>query len=127
MDNNEEIIKKFWSLMSDREFDKAGNLMTEDVVVRLPNTREVFRGRNKYIDFNKMYPGIWMITIERIFCKDNDVVSAVKVETADNSNSFYATSFFALRDNLICEITEYWGENGAPPEWRIKSSLSERY
>jgi ketosteroid isomerase-like protein len=123
----EELIKEFWALMSDGRFDKVGNLMKEDAVVWLPNTREVFRGRDKYIDFNKKYPGRWIITLEKILCNENTVVSAVKVESEDKTNSFYATSFFTIRDNLICEIIEYWGENGPPPEWRIESSLSERY
>ncbi|WP_353093201.1 nuclear transport factor 2 family protein [Tissierella praeacuta] len=124
---NERIIEKFWTLMSDGMFDEVGELMQEDANVRLPNTREFFRGRDKYINFNKKYPGCWIITVDKIFSKDEIVISAVKVESEDKSSSFYATSFFTIKDNLISEIAEYWGDNGEPPQWRIEESLSERY
>lgn len=124
---NENLVKRFWNLMSDGMFDEVGELMTEDAEVRLPNTREIFIGRDKYINFNKMYPGRWIITLDRIFSKDDIVVSAVMVEAEDRSISFYATSFFTIKDNLIIEIVEYWGDNGEPPKWRIEEKLSERY
>lgn len=124
---NESIIEKFWTLMSDGMFDEVGKLMQEDANVRLPNTREIFRGRDKYINFNKKYPGRWIITLDKIFSKDETVVSAVKVESEDKSSSFYATSFFTIKGNLISEIAEYWGDNGELPQWRIEESLSERY
>lgn len=124
---NEDIVKKFWILMSDGMFDEVGELMAEDADVKLPNTREIFRGRDKYINFNKKYPGRWLITLDKIFSKEGIVISAVKVEAEDKSSSFYATSFFTIKDNLISEIVEYWGDNGDPPLWRIEESLSERY
>lgn len=124
---NENLVKRFWNLMSDGMFDEVGELMSEDAEVRLPNTREIFIGRDKYINFNKRYPGRWIITLDKIFSKDDIVVSAVEVEAEDRSISFYATSFFTFKDNLISEIAEYWGDNGEPPKWRIEEKLSERY
>ncbi len=123
----EYIVKKFWNIMSDGMFDEIGELMEENAYVWLPNTREVFKGRDKYINFNKKYPGRWIITLDRIFSKGEIVVSAVKVEAEDKSSSFYATSFFTIKDSLISEIVEYWGDNGEPPQWRVEESLSERY
>lgn len=123
----EYIVKKFWALMSDGMFDEVGELMEEDAYVWLPNTREVFKGKDKYINFNKKYPGRWIITLDKIFSKDEIVVSAVKVEAEDKSSSFYATSFFTVKDSLISEIVEYWGDNGEPPQWRVEEALSERY
>ena len=124
---NEIIVEKFWTLMSEGKFDEIGELMKENTEVWLPNTREIFRGRNQYINFNKKYPGRWFITMDKILSKEDMVVSAVKVESVDKTSSFYATSFFVIEDNLISEITEYWGDNGEPPQWRLNESLSERY
>lgn len=124
---NEDIIIKFWELMSNAMFDSVGELIGKDANVWLPNTREVFRGRDKYITFNKKYPGRFIITLDKIFSKDDMVISAVKVETEDRSNSFYATSFFTIKSSLTCEITEYWGDNSEPPVWRFEEKLSERY
>lgn len=124
---NEELIKRYWQLFDEGDFDLAGELMSDDANVCLPNTREVFHGRNKFILFNKKYPGRWRITIERIHSIEDMVVSAVKVESEDKQLSFYATSFFMLKNNLIQEVTEYWGENGEPPAWRNEGDFSERY
>lgn len=124
---NEHIVKKFWNLMSDGMFDEIRELMEENADAWLPNTRELFRGRDKYINFNKKYPGRWIITLDKIFSKNDIVVSAVKVEAGDKSSSFYANSFFTINDGLISEIVEYWGDNGEPPQWRVEESLSERY
>jgi len=124
---NEKIISNFYKYMGDGLFDKMGELMDKDATVWLPNTREIFRGSNKYVDFNKRYPGKWKMTIEKIYSIENTVISSVKVKLEDNLNSFYNTSFFKLEDNLIEEITEYWGDNGEPPKWRLDEKLSERY
>jgi len=123
----ENTIKMFWSYMSNAEFDKVGNLMCENAIVRLPNTREVFRGRDCYVNFNKKYPGRWIIKIETILSKTNNIVTAVKVSNENNQESFYVTSFFKLKNNIIEEITEYWGDNGEAPKWRIEEELSEKY
>ena len=124
---NKNIVKMFWNYMSNAEFDKVGDLMCENSIVWLPNTREVFRGRDCYINFNKKYPGRWIITIEKIISRDNNVVTAVKVSNQNNEENFYSTSFFKLKNNIIEEITEYWEDNGEAPKWRIKEKLSELY
>ncbi len=124
---NEDIVKMYWNYMSNAEFDMAGTLMSENAVVWMPNTREVFRGRDCYIEFNRNYPGNWNISVEKILSIENNVITAVKVSSDNGNGSFYATSFFKITNNLIEEITEYWGENGEPPEWRIKEKLSEQY
>ena len=124
---NELIIKKFWKLFNLQEFDAAGKLMDSEAVVMFPNTREIFKGRDKYIFFNKRYQGCWSISLEKIISKEEMVITVVKVESDEKFNSFYATSFFILKDNLIMEITEYWGDNGEPPKWRSDEALSERY
>jgi hypothetical protein len=75
----------------------------------------------------KKYPGKWYISLEKIFSKDDIVISVVNIEAEDKSKNFYATSFFKMKNSMICEIYEYWGDVGEPPEWRINQGLSERY
>ncbi|MCK4452821.1 nuclear transport factor 2 family protein [candidate division WOR-3 bacterium] len=124
---NEQIIKRYWGFFNDEDFDAAGGLMVSDAVVWWPNTREVFKGKDKFILVQKKYPGKWYISLEKIFSKDDIVITVVNVEAEDKSASFYATSFFKMKNSMICEIHEYWGDVDDPPEWRIKQGLSERY
>ena len=54
------------------------------------------------------------------------IVTAVKIYNQENV-SLYVTSFFKMKDDKICEITEYWGENGEAPEWRKGKGYSEDF
>ena len=127
MDLNESIVKSFWRLFDRGNFVEAGDLMLPGAVIKWPNTREVFKGRDRFIDANVKYPDRWRINVERILSLNETVVSVVRVENEERSMSFYATSFFKFDGGLIGEITEYWGENGEPPQWRLDQKLSERY
>lgn len=122
-----ELVRKYWTSMGGRQFDKAGDCMAQDAVVYFPNTREVFTGREAFVAFNKQYPGKWSIQIEKLTVADDTVVTAVRAASEDGSKSFYAASFFTIKDGLIREITEYWGENGEPPAWREDCPYVERY
>lgn len=127
MNINETVIKEFWSLFGQAQFDQAAELMHPEAIIRWCNTREIFRNRDKFIVANKMYPGRWHISLEQILSSGNVVISVIKAECHESSASFYATSFFNFTDGLISEITEYWGENGEPQEWRVREQLSEIY
>lgn len=124
---NEELIKRYWNLFDEGKYDVAGELIAENANIWLPNTKEVIRGRDKFIAFNKRYPGIWRIKLISILAKDDMVITVTKVESEDQQLSFHATSFFTVLNTFIQEIKEYWGENGEPPSWRIEEALTERY
>ena len=123
------LVKKilnFWKYINDAEFEQLTKIMVENSIVILPNTREIFKGRNNYIVFNKEYPGRWYARVEKIVAFENQVISVVEITNTEGV-SLYVTSFFIFEDNMIKEITEYWGENGEAPEWRINKGFSEKY
>jgi len=121
-----EILEKFWKYIDEAEFDKLNEVMAEDANVILPNTGEIFRGCENYIKFNKDYPGRWHAEIEKVVVGEGCAVSSVKVFNEEGI-SLYVTSFFEVMDGKISEITEYWGENGEVPAWRIEKGYSEKY
>lgn len=127
MSENKEIVTKFWNAFGEARFADARPLLHPNIVVYWPNTREMFKGRDRFIRANEEYPGRWVISLARLVSENDTVVSVVYVESADRAASFYATSFFTFRDGLITEITEYWSDCGEPPAWRIEKGLSERY
>jgi predicted SnoaL-like aldol condensation-catalyzing enzyme len=124
---NAERVKEFWKVFDDGRYDDVSGLLHPDCNVYWPNTREVFRGREKLINVNKRYPGRWYIDIVDIVSKTDLVISVVRVYSKEKEQHFYATSFFKFKDGLISEITEYWGENTEAPAWRIAEGLSETY
>jgi len=127
MNANEQIVRNFWSFFDEAAFDKAAELMESTAIVRWCNTREIFKSRDNFILANKKYPGRWRIMVEKVLALEEMVISVARVEAEDHSFSLYVTSFFAFRDGRIAEIEEYWGDNGEPPEWRMKEKLAERY
>lgn len=127
MKRNENTVRKFWSYISNQNFTMVGSLMEKNVVVKLANTREKFVRAEDFVRFNEKYPGNWKASIEKLFSIKDVVISVVKLEDAEQPTSYYVTSFFVIRDNLITELTEYYGDNGEPPAWRVEQSLSERY
>lgn len=121
------VVELFWDCIHNADFDGLIQLMSEDACVWLPNTREVFRGTSKYIEFNKRYPGRWHVDLEKSYVSGETTISVAKLYNSDHTLNFYVTSFFKLKDNVIEEIIEYYGDNGEPPKWRLEEELSERY
>ena len=119
MKTKEKIVEQYWKAFDEYNFDLAGTFMDTNAKVIWPNTQEIFKGRDNFILAQKNYPGTWKIILEKLISINEIVISVVEVTSAENSQSFYATSFFEFKGNYIIEITEYWGEISEPPEWRI--------
>jgi hypothetical protein len=127
MKTKEKIVEQYWKAFDEYNFDLAGTFMDTNAKVIWPNTQEIFKGRDNFILAQKNYPGTWKIILEKLISVNEIVISVVKVTSVENSQSFYATSFFEFKGNYIIEIIEYWGEISEPPEWRINSGWSDRY
>ncbi|MDF2588638.1 MAG: hypothetical protein K0S41_2479 [Anaerocolumna sp.] len=123
----EKIVRLFWKYIDSANFEGLSEIMLDETCVWLPNTKEVFRGKNKYIEFNKQYPGRWYANVEKLFIADDTVITTTYIFNLDQSITFYVTSFFIIKEEKIEEITEYWSENSAPPTWRLEADLSEKY
>ncbi len=101
MNDSEEIVKRFWDFFSQAKFADAKSIMHPDIVVWWPNTKEVFRGRDRFVSINDEYPGRWNISIDKLISSDDTVISVVRVESIEQTHSFYATSFFTIQDGNI--------------------------
>ena len=122
-----KTVKEFWAAIDRRDFNAAGALMTLPAEVRWPNTGELIRGRDPFVTVQKRYPGRWRIDMEKLLPAGDTIVTVVRVSAEDQSQGFFATSFFEFEGSLIAGITEYWGDIGQPPEWRTREGLSVRY
>ncbi len=127
MGENEKIVRDYWVYLSEQKFHEAGALMAKNAIVKEPNTREIYVNAQDYVRLNEEYPGNWKASIEKLVSIDDLVISVVKLEDSEQQISMYATSFFIVKDELITELEQYWGDNGEPPDWRIEKSLAKRY
>lgn len=116
MSNEKVLIERYWELFAAGKYFQAGALLAPGARVLWPNTGEVFT-QEEFVRVNQHYPGSWKISVESLETMESGFVSVVKVESRQDAQSFYAVSFFKLKDGLIAELTEYWGEN-APSGFR---------
>ena len=90
--------------------------------MRWHNTNEAFSAE-EFIEVNCEYPGAWDGEVERVERIGGLIVTAVRVFAADRGASFHVVSFFHVRDGKIVSIDEYWGDDGAPPQWRLDKKI----
>jgi hypothetical protein len=85
-------VESFWALAEARDWSAFAETLAEDVVYTLPQTRERISGRERFVEFNREYPGDWHLRVERIVAEPGQVVTwarfSVDLEEMD------AVSFF---------------------------------
>ena len=122
---SEAVVIALWKAMDDRDWDRAGALLDEDVVVDWPHSRERFRGRAAFVAMNRAYPGAWRITVRRVARIGDEVLTVVSV--ADGAAEHHAVSFFEVREGRVRAALEYWSSPEDPPGWRTAGGWAERY
>lgn len=117
-------VEKYWATAGARDWDSFAELIAEDVVYELPQTRERISGKEKYMRFNREYPGDWQPTVHRLVAEADGGVSWIRM--ADNGEVDDAVTFFEVNEQgLFAHITDFWPEDYEPPKGR--EHLVERY
>jgi len=119
-----KTVERFWAAAEARDWDAFAGTLAEDVVYTLPQTRERISGRERYVQFNREYPGDWHLRIERMVAEPGQVVSRLRFTVG--LEEMYGISFFTTDGSgLIVAITDFWPEPYEPPAGR--DHLTERY
>ncbi|WP_200305755.1 nuclear transport factor 2 family protein [Streptomyces adelaidensis] len=119
-----KTVESFWAAAEGRDWAAFAETLAEDVVYELPQTRERILGRQRYVEFNREYPGDWHARIERIVAEPGQVVSWTHVTVG--VEEMHAISFFTGdEEGRIATVTDFWPEPYEPPAGR--EHLVERY
>ncbi|QFQ99164.1 nuclear transport factor 2 family protein [Streptomyces phaeolivaceus] len=128
-----KTVESFWAAAEGRDWAAFAETLAADVVYELPQTRERIRGRERYVEFNREYPGDWHARIERIVAEPGQggesgqpgqVVTWTHVTVG--LEEMYAISFFTGDgDGRIAGVVDFWPEPYEPPAGR--EHLVERY
>ena len=119
-----ETVESFWAAAEDRNWTAFADTLAEDVVYTLPQTRERVSGRERYVEFNREYPGDWHLRIERIVAEPGQVVTWLHFTVG--LDEMYGISFFTGdAEGRVLTVTEFWPEPYEPPVGR--EHLVERY
>ena len=125
MTDAHEVVAAYWAAAEARDWPAFGELVTQDVVYQVPQTRERLRGREAYLRFNaEGFPGEWHLVVQRIVAGQQSAVSWIQL--TDPDGTYPGLCFFELDDDgLIARITDFWPEDYEPPASR--AHLTERY
>lgn len=119
-----QIVKRYWETAEARDWAAFAELLAEDVVYELPQTRERITGKAAYLRFNEEYPGDWHVSLRRVVAEGDAATSWIKWES-DGEGADAVTFFEFDGEGLIARITDFWPEAYEPPKGR--EHLTERY
>jgi hypothetical protein len=119
-----KTVESYWASADARDWIAFADTLAEDIVYTLPQTRERISGRERYVQFNREYPGDWHVRIERVITEPDQAVSWTCV-TVGLEEMHAITFFTADRSGRIATVTDFWPEPYEPPPGR--EHLAERY
>ncbi len=100
---NDDVIRRFWAAMDERDWDGAARLLAPDYVGEWPQSRE----------------GI--VSSENFIADGDQIATEVCLTNReDPRETGVAVSFFTLRDGLIVQETDWWPEPYDAPDWRSR-------
>ncbi|ROQ67932.1 SnoaL-like protein [Streptomyces sp. 840.1] len=119
-------VESYWTAADLRDWDTFAATLADEVLYDLPQTRERIRGKERYLSFNREYPGDWRVSVERIVADRDGQQVAVRTLFTVGDQELHAIHFFTFdARGLISEITDFWPEPYEPPAGR--EHLVERY
>ena len=110
-------VKAYWDALLSRDGARIRALFAPEAVIRWPCTGERF-SPERFAAVNCAYPGAWGCEIERTEESVGLAVCAARVFSEEDGSSFHAVSFIRHDGEKILSLDEYWGDDGAPPQWR---------
>ena len=119
-----DVVRRFVETLEARDWDAWSALLHPDVVYEIPQSHERIRGRERYLEFNRDFPGGWHLRPKRVIADDTHGVCWF-AWTVDGSAEDDAMAFFTVTDGLVTEVVDFWPEPYDPPPGR--EHLVERW
>lgn len=120
--DRKEILISFWRDVAKQNESALKNYFTADAYILWNDTNEEF-SVEEYIIANCEYPGEWCGEVERLELMNDLAITVTRVWLSDNSASFHVVSFFEFQEDKIAVLSEYWGEDGIVPQWRLDKHI----
>ncbi len=117
-------VNRFIEALEARDWEAWAALLHPDVVYEIPQSRERIRGRDRYLQFNKEYPGDWHLRLKVSIADARNGVAWFGWEV-EGSEPADGIAFFTFSEGLITSITDFWPESYDPPPGR--EHLVERW
>ena len=118
------IASEYVESLEQRDWPRLTDLLAEDVVYEMPQSRERIRGRSAFVQFNIEYPGDWHLRLRRAVADGR--IAALWLDARVGAEHQDACVWLEVSEQgLINRVTDYWPEPYAPPPGR--EHLVERW
>lgn len=119
-------VETYWTAADARDWDTFATTLADEVLYDLPQTRERIRGKERYVRFNREYPGDWRVRVERVVADREGQQAAARTLFTVGPQELHAIHFFTFdEEGRISGITDFLPEPYEPPAGR--EHLVERY
>jgi ketosteroid isomerase-like protein len=119
-----EAVRVYVDSAEQRDWQRLSDLLTEDMVYEMPQTRERIHGRSAFMQFNREYPGDWHLQVRRIVADGRHAAAWIDARVGTEHQD--ACVWFEFSDDgLITRVVDYWPESYDPPSGR--EHLVERW
>lgn len=117
-------IHHFWQAVLKQNEQEIRDYFHPNAMIRWHNSNEQFTV-DEFIIANCEYPGNWAGEVERVERLEGLLITVTHVYAVHEPLSFHVTSFIKHENDHITEIDEYWGDDGAPPQWRQEKHIGK--
>ncbi|MBM6400416.1 nuclear transport factor 2 family protein [Phycicoccus sonneratiae] len=119
-----ETVRRYWAAAEARDWKAFAATLSPDVVYRCPQTREVVRGREAYLRFNREFPGDWHLVVDRVLVDDGGAMSRTTF-TVGGETMTGLCLFTMDADGLVAGVEDWWPEPYERPAERAHLSELE--
>jgi hypothetical protein len=109
MDKNPTVglIRAYVERLEARDWTGLAGLLHPDVIYRLPQTREVVRGRDAYLRWNREYPDVWHLRLVEAYGDESGGAARIDADV-EGEGEVTAIVFVAVEGGLLTEISDWW-------------------
>ena len=119
-----DTVRSYWLAAEARDWERFATLLASDIVYTLEQSRERIRGVDRYVAFNRDYPGDWHVTLVRVVADDEAAFSWGRV-TVGGEEQVGLTVFTFDDAGSIATVDDFWPAPSEPLAGR--EHLVERF
>ena len=110
-------IRRFWAATEARDWDGLADVLADDLVYGMEQTRERVRGKPAFVRFFSEFPGDWHLVVRRVIADADGGVSTLDFTVGDEH--MVGITFFTFDvDGRITLLEDVWPEPYERPAGR---------
>ena len=112
-------FERYWQDCIRQDKESLRTWFWPDARIIWPCTEEVFTVE-EFLLANCEYPGVWSGELLNVIQTPMGAVTECRIVAADGKYSCHVASIFTVYNGKIASLTEYYADDGPPPQWRVK-------